>query len=49
MDRVGSDFFNVVKDIKKKLGANSIPLQIPVGSGSNFKGIIDLVFNKSII
>jgi elongation factor G len=32
MDRVGADFYNVVEDIKKKLGANPVPIQIPIGA-----------------
>jgi len=48
MDRVGADFFTVIKDIREKLNINPVPLQIPIGSESNFKGVIDLIFNKSI-
>ncbi len=43
MDRVGSDFFGVVENIRKKLGANAVPIQIPIGSGDLFTGIIDLI------
>ena len=49
MDRVGSDFFNVVDMIKKRLGANPLPLVIPIGSGELFTGIIDLLEMKSIL
>ena len=49
MDRVGSDFFNVVEMIKKRLGANPLPLVIPIGSGELFTGIIDLIEMKSIL
>jgi elongation factor G len=49
MDRVGADFFNVVEMIKKRLGANPLPLTIPVGSGELFTGIIDLIEMKSIL
>ena len=49
MDRVGSDFFNVVEMIKKRLGANPLPLVIPIGSGEIFTGIIDLLEMKSIL
>ena len=49
MDRVGSDFFNVVEIIKKRLGANPLPLVIPIGSGELFTGIIDLMEMKSIL
>ncbi len=49
MDRVGSDFFNVVAEIKDKLGANPVPLQIPIGAEDNFKGVVDLVKNEAIV
>jgi elongation factor G len=49
MDRVGSDFFAVVKDMKEKLGASPLILEIPIGSESEFKGMIDLVESKAII
>lgn len=49
MDRVGADFFGVVNQIKDKLGSNPIPLQIPIGSEENFRGVIDLIQNKAII
>ncbi|WP_185882266.1 elongation factor G [Blattabacterium cuenoti] len=49
MDRQGSDFFNVSVQIKKILGGNSVPLQIPIGSGDNFVGIVDLIKQKGII
>jgi elongation factor G len=49
MDRAGADFFNVYNDIKEKLGANPVPIQIPIGSEEKFKGIIDLVAMKSVI
>ncbi|WP_341656689.1 elongation factor G [Blattabacterium cuenoti] len=49
MDRQGADFFNVCSQIRKILGANSIPIQIPIRIGDNFKGVIDLIENKSII
>ncbi len=49
MDRAGADFFNAVKEIKDKLGANPVPIQIPIGSEELFKGVIDLVKNKAIV
>lgn len=49
MDRVGADFFGVVKQIKDKLGANPIPMQIPIGSEENFLGVIDLIERKAIV
>ena len=48
MDRIGADFFSVVKGIQSHLGANAVPLVIPIGSGSEFEGIIDLVTNVAV-
>jgi len=48
MDRLGSDFFGTVKAMKEKLGARAVPLQLPLGSEENFKGVIDLVNLKAI-
>ena len=49
MDRSGADFFNVVNDVKEKLGANAIPLQVPIGAEETFKGVVDLITNEAII
>ncbi len=49
MDRVGADFFSVVQQIEEKLGANPIPVQLPIGSEESFQGVIDLIYNKAII
>ncbi len=49
MDRTGADFFKVVDQIRERLGGNPIPVQIPIGSESNFLGVIDLVAMKAII
>jgi elongation factor G len=49
MDRAGADFFNVVKDMKAKLGANAVPLQVPIGNEEKFRGVVDLVTGKAII
>ena len=49
MDRVGSDFFGVVQEIADKLGSNPVPMQIPIGSEENFKGIVDLIERKAIV
>jgi elongation factor G len=49
MDRAGADFFNCVEEIRDKLKANPIPLQVPIGSEDSFKGVIDLIQNKAII
>lgn len=43
MDRIGADFYSVVSEIEEKLGANSVPLQIPIGSEDKFEGVIDLI------
>ncbi len=48
MDRVGADFFRVVNEIKEKLKAKPILLQIPIGEEENFEGIIDLITLKAI-
>jgi len=48
MDRVGADFFRVIEQIKDNLGANPVPLTIPIGSGQEFEGIIDLVKNVAV-
>ncbi len=47
MDRSGADFFSVVEQIKEKLGANAIPLQIPIGYEESFRGVIDLITNRA--
>ncbi|MBI5274118.1 MAG: elongation factor G [Chlamydiales bacterium] len=47
MDRVGADYFMCIDSIKKKLGANAVALQYPVGSENDFKGMIDLVNMKA--
>ena len=43
MDRIGADFYSVVSEIEEKLGANPVPLQIPIGSEDKFQGVIDLI------
>ncbi|HYK45269.1 MAG TPA: elongation factor G [Parafilimonas sp.] len=49
MDRAGADFLNVVAQVKEMLGAKSVPLQLPLGSEENFKGVVDLIQMKGII
>lgn len=49
MDRTGADFFNVIEKMRTKLNANPIPLQIPIGSESSFRGVVDLIQMKGII
>ncbi len=49
MDRAGADFNMVVDQLKTRLGANAVPLQMTIGSEENFKGVVDLVKNKAIL
>jgi elongation factor G len=49
MDRVGADFDRGVKMIRERLGANPVPVQIPIGAEDSFRGIIDLVRNKAFV
>ena len=49
MDRAGADFLNVVKDIKEKLNAKPVPLQIPIGAEEGFKGVVDLITKEAIV
>ena len=49
MDRMGADFFKVVKQIKEKLRATVVPIQIPIGAEEKFEGVVDLVKMKAII
>ena len=49
MDRVGGDFYNVMEMVKDRLGANPLPIVIPIGSGEMFTGIIDLLSMKAIL
>ncbi len=48
MDRVGADFFYSINDVKEKFGANTVALQIPMGQGAEFEGLIDLLTMKEI-
>jgi elongation factor G len=49
MDRVGADFFNVIQMMKDRLGANPVPIQLPIGEGDLFAGIIDLIKMKAVM
>ncbi|MBN4052308.1 elongation factor G [Sphingobacteriaceae bacterium AH-315-L07] len=49
MDRAGADFFSVVNQVKERLGATPVVVQIPVGAEEGFKGVVDLIKNKAII
>jgi len=49
MDRVGADYFGVIEQIKERLGANPLVMQIPVGKEDGFTGVVDLVKMKAVI
>jgi elongation factor G len=49
MDRTGADFFRVVSEIDEKLGANPIPVHIPIGAEETFRGLIDLITMKALL
>ncbi|MGQ1908645.1 elongation factor G [Marinifilum sp. RC60d5] len=49
MDRSGADFFKAVREVKEKLGANPIPIQIPIGSEDTFRGVVDLITMKAVV
>ena len=48
MDRAGADFLRVVEQVKDRLGANPVPIQLPIGAEENFEGIVDLIRMKAI-
>jgi elongation factor G len=49
MDRTGADFFGAVKTMKQRLGANPLPIQIPVGQEDGFIGVVDLIEGKALV
>jgi len=49
MDKTGADFFMCIGDIKEKLGARPVPIQIPIGAESAFKGVVDLIRMKAVV
>ncbi len=49
MDRTGANFFNVESQIRNRLKANPVPIQIPIGAEDNFKGVVDLVTMKALV
>jgi len=49
MDRTGADFFNVVDEIRERLGHNAVALNIPIGAEEDFQGVVDLVSMKAIV
>jgi elongation factor G len=48
MDRAGADFLRVVAQVEKRLGANAVPIQLPIGAEENFAGVIDLIGMRAI-
>jgi elongation factor G len=49
MDRIGADFYRAVETMVDRLGANAVPVQLPIGAESEFEGIVDLVEMKAIV
>jgi elongation factor G len=49
MDRTGADFFAAVETMRERLGANPLPIQIPIGNEADFTGVVDLIENKALI
>ncbi|WP_293651601.1 elongation factor G [uncultured Campylobacter sp.] len=49
MDRIGANFYNVEEQIKNRLKANPVPIQIPIGAEDEFKGVVDLIKMKAIV
>ena len=48
MDRMGANFFGVVEKMRERLGANAVPIQLPIGAEADFIGVVDLVTMKAI-
>ncbi|MCE3037409.1 elongation factor G [Helicobacter sp. faydin-H20] len=49
MDRIGANFYNVEEQIKQRLKANPVPINIPIGAEDNFKGVVDLIQMKALV
>jgi elongation factor G len=49
MDRTGADFFGAVQTMRDRLGANPLPIQLPIGQEAEFQGVIDLIENKALV
>lgn len=49
MDRIGADFYHGVEMIRNRLGANAMPIQLPVGAEENFRGIVDIIQRQAVI
>ncbi|WKZ13162.1 MAG: elongation factor G [Gammaproteobacteria bacterium] len=48
MDRAGANFFRVIQQIRERLGATPVPIQVPIGAEENFKGVVDLIQMKAV-
>ena len=48
MDRAGANFLRVVEQVRERLGANPVPIQLPIGAEENFQGVIDLIGMRAI-
>jgi elongation factor G len=48
LDRIGSDFFRVVEDVRNRLRVTAVPIQIPIGAEKDFKGIVDLIEMRAL-
>ena len=48
MDRTGADFLSVVNQVKERLGANAVPVVLPIGAEDKFEGLVDLVHNRAL-
>lgn len=49
MDRTGADFAEAITQMRERLKANAVPVQVPIGEGAMFRGVIDLITNKAIV
>ena len=49
MDKTGADFYMCLDDIKEKLGARAIPIQLPIGAEANFQGVVDLITMTALV
>jgi len=49
LDRMGADFYFCVRTMHERLGANAVPIQLPIGTEANFVGVIDLIENRAVV
>ncbi|SFN01282.1 elongation factor G [Algoriella xinjiangensis] len=49
MDRQGSDFLNVCRQVREMLGSNAVPIVLPIGEEADFRGVVDLIKNRAIV